>query len=89
MTTKILPKKNPSSDSYHHWLIPKGGWGTKIPDKIKNQPWNLNPMNAKFDNKLGNGWKRLLGAPPYANDVAYGIGAAAAEIIDKDSCDCR
>lgn len=28
----------------HHWAIPQKGWGERVPDAIKNQPWNINPM---------------------------------------------
>ena len=28
----------------HHWLIPQNGWGKNVPDRIKNQPWNIKPM---------------------------------------------
>jgi hypothetical protein len=28
----------------HHWAIPQNRWGKKVPDAIKNQPWNIKPM---------------------------------------------
>jgi hypothetical protein len=28
----------------HHWAIPQNGWGKRVPDAIKNQPWNIKPM---------------------------------------------
>jgi hypothetical protein len=28
----------------HHGLIPQNGWGKAVPNKIKNQPWNIKPM---------------------------------------------
>lgn len=28
----------------HHWLVPQNGWGKAVPNKIKNQPWNIKPM---------------------------------------------
>lgn len=28
----------------HHWAIPQNGWGKNVPDRIKNQPWNIKPM---------------------------------------------
>ena len=28
----------------HHAIIPRGGWGKGVPDKIKNQPWNITDM---------------------------------------------
>ncbi|MCO6399594.1 MAG: hypothetical protein J5I99_00005 [Verrucomicrobia bacterium] len=30
----------------HHWAIPQGRWGKNVPDAIKNQPWNLMPMES-------------------------------------------
>ena len=29
---------------FHHWLIPRAGWGRRVPDWVKNQPWNLRPF---------------------------------------------
>ena len=50
--TRNLAKGTP----VHHWLIPRGGWGSHVPDVIKNQPWNLMPMpNQKFHNAV-HGW---------------------------------
>ena len=28
----------------HHWAIPQNGWGKGVPERIKNQPWNIKPM---------------------------------------------
>ena len=28
----------------HHWGIPQNRWGKRVPDVIKNQPWNIKPM---------------------------------------------
>jgi hypothetical protein len=28
----------------HHWFIPQKGWGTKVPDVIKNPPLNIKAM---------------------------------------------
>lgn len=28
----------------HHWAIPQNGWGKSVPERIKNQPWNIKPM---------------------------------------------
>jgi hypothetical protein len=30
----------------HHWAIPQNGWGKVVPNWIKNQPWNLMPMES-------------------------------------------
>lgn len=31
----------------HHWAVPQNGWGKYIPDIVKNQPWNVQPMPTK------------------------------------------
>lgn len=25
----------------HHGIVPRGGWGEHVPDRVKNQPWNI------------------------------------------------
>jgi hypothetical protein len=38
----------------NHWLFEQGqGIGRNIPNWIKNQPWNTNPISAEFNNLLG------------------------------------
>jgi len=70
----------------HHWLIPQGGWGESIPDMIKNQPWNLMPMESQaFHNSvhgigkdpfglLGRYW---YGSPDWAKAAAGSVGGRA------------
>ena len=29
----------------HHAYIPQGGWGKRVPGFIKNQPWNIKPLD--------------------------------------------
>ena len=42
----------------HHWAIPQKGWGKNVPDKIKNQPWNIKPMpSAEVHGRLTNAYK--------------------------------
>lgn len=31
----------------HHWLFSQGGWGRRVPDWIKNQPWNIKGMKSR------------------------------------------
>jgi hypothetical protein len=50
----------------HHWAVPQGGWGKQVPDIIKNQPWNLNPMpdwatHANIHGYGPEGWPRFVG----------------------------
>lgn len=30
----------------HHGIIPQNGWGKRVPDYIKNQPWNIKGLDA-------------------------------------------
>lgn len=35
----------------HHWLFERNkGIGRYVPDAIKNQPWNTNPISSGFNN---------------------------------------
>jgi len=41
-------------EQHHHWLFERNqGIGKAVPDWIKNQPWNTNPISAQFNNWLG------------------------------------
>ena len=43
-TSKWLAKvglRDGPGQVFHHWLIPRNQWGKKVPEFIKNQPWNL------------------------------------------------
>lgn len=33
----------------HHWAIPQGGWGRRVPDWFKNQLWNLKPLEGAVE----------------------------------------
>jgi hypothetical protein len=42
----------------HHWAIPQNGWGKNVPDRIKNQPWNIKPMpSAEVHGRLTNSYE--------------------------------
>jgi hypothetical protein len=42
----------------HHWLIPQNGWGRKVPEIIKNQPFNIKGMpNAEVHGRLHGRYK--------------------------------
>ncbi len=58
----------------HHWCIPRNDWGKRIPNSIKNQPWNIYGMpNPTFHDAIhGAGPFRLNlaervwhGSPPW------------------------
>ncbi len=76
----------------HHWLIEQGSKiGKMVPNSIKNQPWNLNPMvsNAWHDflHNLDPITRTILGAPGWAQGAAAGAGVAAAG--SKGKCGCK
>jgi RHS repeat-associated protein len=67
----------------HHWLVPQGGWGGKVPDAIKNQPWNLMPMSdAAFHDALHGGGEYAMtfmermwyGTPTSAKALGFSVG---------------
>ncbi len=71
----------------HHWLIPRNQWGRRVPDWIKNQPWNLMPMpsrawhnaiEGKGPNAFGPLGRLWHGSPAWAR--ATGISAAGKAI---------
>ncbi|WP_315759581.1 RHS repeat-associated core domain-containing protein [Bradyrhizobium sp. SZCCHNRI2007] len=74
----------------HHWLLERNqGIGRMVPDWIKNQPWNTNPISASLNSTLaqypelawvaGPGWSKSLT-----------IGAILAGTSPRGGgCDCR
>uniref|UniRef100_UPI004056DD9B RHS repeat-associated core domain-containing protein n=1 Tax=Candidatus Electronema sp. TaxID=2698783 RepID=UPI004056DD9B len=82
----------------HHWLFQQNqGWGKNISNKIRNQPWNINPVSAEFNNWMSKGntnLRSLLGAPPWARGVAggsalSGIGAVVNTLDGGNDCECQ
>ncbi|HEY3696826.1 hypothetical protein [Phenylobacterium sp.] len=63
----------------HHAIIPRGGIGKAVPDKIKNQPWNITGLDAETHGRIHgsyNGspqfspWDRYwTGTPPWAKSA--------------------
>ena len=50
--TKCKWREFPGQEA-HHWAIPRSGWGSFVPDWLKNQPWNLTWMpDRTFHNAL-------------------------------------
>ncbi|WP_175361142.1 RHS repeat-associated core domain-containing protein [Bradyrhizobium sp. STM 3843] len=74
----------------HHWLFERNqGIGRIVPDWIKNQPWNTNPISKSLNSKLGQypglAW---LAAPGWARSLTVGAiltrtGSAGG------GCDCK
>jgi hypothetical protein len=65
----------------HHWLIEqRSTLGKMVPDWIKNQPWNLNPMPTKAFHRFLHArdpvTRTILGAPGWAKGAGIGGGIA-------------
>lgn len=72
----------------HHWLFERNqGIGKYIPDWLKNQPWNTNPISQKFNSWLASrpalAW---LGAPSWVPEIVG--GSAAAAFGSGGGCEC-
>lgn len=69
----------------HHWLIPSNTWGSVVPNRIKNQPWNLMSMRSQSWHRSIHGVGReplslpsrlWHGSPNWAKVGALGSGVA-------------
>jgi hypothetical protein len=94
--TRGLAKGTP----VHHWAIERNGpIGKYVPDVIKNQPWNLNPMpdqafHTRVHGKgpdpfgpLGRWWN---GTPDWAkNAEANAVGRGANAARGDTDCNCN
>ena len=76
----------------HHWLIPRNSWGRHVPNRIKNQPWNLMTTRSKVwhDALHGKGRnafrldKRLWhGSPTWAKIGAAGTGVSLGNHVSR------
>jgi hypothetical protein len=64
-----------ASQHGHHWAIPQNGWGKKVPDAIKNQPWNIKPMpSAEVHGRIAGSYK---GKPQFNAAERYWYGTPA------------
>ena len=61
----------------HHWFFEQGqGWGRNVPNWIKNQPWNTNPVGGAFNRWMGRGgYRHWLGAPAWFPESFFGLGS--------------
>lgn len=75
----------------HHWLFQQNqGLGQYVPNSIKNQPWNINPVSSQFNNWMGRGpWRSALGAPSWAAQTAGGAATAGAGAAFGQGCGCQ
>ncbi|MDQ1923145.1 RHS repeat-associated core domain-containing protein [Massilia pseudoviolaceinigra] len=76
----------------HHWLFEQNqGIGKYVSESIKNQPWNINPISAPFNNWLGRhanlAW---LGAPSWMGELTAGsvLGGTGGR-AGGDKCECK
>jgi hypothetical protein len=81
----------------HHWFIPQKGWGTRVPDQIKNHPANIMGMpsreihgrlHGRFKGKpefglLGKYWHGTPHLSKVATGSAAGHTVTAARVKDR------
>lgn len=79
----------------HHGIIPRGGWGEHIPDRFKNQPWNITATEGAVDHgRIHGPYKRQpqygqlerywRGTPAWARTAHGWIPNAARTAMDSD-----
>ncbi|MFZ2725171.1 MAG: RHS repeat-associated core domain-containing protein [Methylococcaceae bacterium] len=78
----------------HHWFIEQRSTiGKMIPDQIKNQPWNLNPMPSlewhDFLHNIDPVSRTVLGAPGWAQGSLIGSGVAIFGGNGENDCGCN
>jgi RHS repeat-associated protein len=108
-TSKWLRSKNgpggpyspQAGQQYHHWAIEQNSAiGKMVPDSIKNQPWNLNPIsktahelihgNAPGGAQYGATMRWWQGTPGWAKGVEMGLGTAVLVPDNQgDNCECQ
>lgn len=82
----------------HHWAIERNSpFGKQVPDSIKNQPWNLNPMpnrqvhdsvHGKGPNPYGpfNRWR--YGTPDWAKATEFSAASRLVNAPRGNDCEC-
>jgi hypothetical protein len=84
----------------HHWAIHQNGpIGRHVPDAIKNQPWNLNPMPSPRTHTRVHGWgpdaygpagQWWHGTPGWAkNAEANAVGRGVNGARGDSDCKCN
>lgn len=79
----------------HHGVISRNGpIGRHVPDHIKNQLWNLTPLQADVHGRISHSFKgaprfnRIVGTwvgmPPWLKAQAAAAGARAPEAVDNE-----
>jgi RHS repeat-associated protein len=76
--------------AFHHWAIPRNGWGSIVPDVIKNQPWNIMKMTGEEHTLLHQmeGFERIWkGIPSWAKVGGADAVGKGANLAGR-SCGC-
>jgi len=91
-----LPGKNsPDYQEAHHWLFAsKEGIGKFVPNAIKEQPWNLSPLNFRVHRDIHAGaytaaerW--FIQTPGWAKGLEVSFGGLLGATVLQDDCECR
>jgi hypothetical protein len=74
----------------HHWFFQQNqGLGYYVPLWMKNQPYNVTPVSAAFNNWINaNNLPAIIGAPSWFWEVLAG-GAIIGGANGKKKCGCR
>lgn len=68
----------------HHWLVPRNTWGGAVPDRVKNQPWNIKVLTPENHARISHSYRDKprfdpvrqvwYGAPDWAKAGAVSVG---------------
>jgi RHS repeat-associated protein len=78
----------------HHWFFPNNGWGSSVPNWIKNHPANLHTMETASHIALHNGKLGILGSLNYglpgwlASTIGFAGGNGLGNALKPD-CACK
>ena len=87
----------------HHAFIPRNGWGAQIADDIKNQWWNMKPLEPAEGISMDR-WHKMIegkvpgmnrverawhGSPDWTKPVAGAALAKGGEFAFRRPCGCR
>lgn len=90
-----------TGDELHHWAAPQNGWGKGVPNVIKNNPLNLNPMPKQahqltHNNLPSQGLKKYgplqrygAATPGWAKGGTVGAGAHATGAVKRQTDERR
>ena len=86
-------QNTPGGQELHHWFIERNSkWGKKVPNWIKNHPWNLNPVDELAHDALhamGPIQRTIVGAPSWAQAAGASAGGGGImEALTGGGCGC-